>query len=176
MFTFYCTTYIIKELSYITHRIMAPMTRSQTRSLRMKDVFTTPGIVTQIASNLQGDDIGLASMYKLFNDERYREEMEPFVEKTRLKRDMIREIKMGLENNSKVQGGAYKIAIVGALYEYLEDMEPHLRLLGKCLARTIGKKIEENLVAQVNVPYWFKELMLRCKDHTLADYIAWGYE
>ena len=44
-------------------------------------VLTMPGIMSVIADHMkrQNDDRGLKSMYVLFNDPRYREEMDPFV-------------------------------------------------------------------------------------------------
>ena len=74
---------------------MAPMTRSMARNMMekntvlIKDVMTTPGIATMIASNMHKDDRGLTSMYKLYNDDRYREEMDPFVFEKRIKKEMM---------------------------------------------------------------------------------------
>lgn len=48
----------------------------------MQEVLTTPGIVTQIANHLSNDNKDtLRSLYFLFNDSRYRYELQPFIEK-----------------------------------------------------------------------------------------------
>ena len=172
---------------------MAPMTRSMARNMMekntvlIKDVMTTPGIATMIASNMHKDDRGLTSMYKLYNDDRYREEMDPFVFEKRIKKEMMEEIKTGLENCEKVIGSSYKMAVAMALFEYLEEMEPYLYLLGKKLARIIDFKINEFLsnhdyhdyhdyhkYVNMRVFEKFQSLMMRCKNETLYDYLIWG--
>ena len=173
--------------------IMAPTTRSMARNMMekntvlIKDVMTTPGIATMIASNMHKDDRGLTSMYKLYNDDRYREEMDPFVFEKRIKKEMMEEIKTGLENCEKVIGSSYKMAVAMALFEYLEEMEPYLYLLGKKLARIIDFKINEFLsnhdyhdyhdyreYVNMRVFEKFQSLMMRCKNETLFDYLIWG--
>jgi len=167
--------------------IMAPMTRSMARNMMekntkmIKDVMTTPGIATMIASNMHADDRGLTSMYRLYNDDRYREEMDPFVYEKRIKKEMMEEIKTGLENCEKVIGSSYKMAVAMTLFEYLEEMEPYLYLLGKKLARTIDFKINEFLsnhdydeYINMRVFEKFQSLMMRCKNETLYDYLIWG--
>ena len=50
----------------------------------MQEVLTTPGIVTQIANHLSNDNKDtLRSLYFLFNDSRYRYELQPFIEKVK---------------------------------------------------------------------------------------------
>ena len=47
----------------------------------IKDVLTTPGVVTQVANHLSNDNKDtLKSLYFLFNDNRYRYELQPFME------------------------------------------------------------------------------------------------
>lgn len=166
---------------------MAPMTRSMAREMSeknavlIKDVMTTQGIATRIASNMRKDDIALTSMYKLFNDDRYREEMDQFVFEKRVKKEMMVEIKTGLENCEKVIGSSYIMAVAMTLFEYLEEMEPYLYLLGKKFARTIDFKIDEFMTnhdydeyAHMRVFDKFQSLMMRCKNETLCDYLTWG--
>lgn len=48
------------------------------------EVLTTPGIVTHIANHLSNDNKDtLRSLYFLFNDSRYRYELQPFIEKVK---------------------------------------------------------------------------------------------
>lgn len=50
----------------------------------IQEVLTTPGIVTKIANHLSPDNKDtLKSMYFLFNDSRYRYELQPFIEKAK---------------------------------------------------------------------------------------------
>lgn len=166
---------------------MAPMTRSMARNMMekntvlIKDVMTTPGIATMIASNMHKGDRGLTSMYSLYDDDRYREEMDPFVFEKRIKKEMMEEIKTGLENCEKVIGSSYKMAVAMALFEYMEEMEPYLYLLGKKMARIIDFKIDEFLsnhdyheYVNMRVFEKFQSLMMRCKNETLFDYLIWG--
>ena len=93
----------------------------------------------------------------------------------------MEEIKTGLENCEKVNGSSYKMAVAMALFEYLEEMEPYLYLLGKKLARIIDFKIDEflsnhNYHEYVNMRVFekFQSLLMRCKNETLFDYLMWG--
>jgi hypothetical protein len=50
----------------------------------IQEVLTTPGIVTHIAKHLSNDNKDtLRSLYFLFNDNRYRYELQPFMEKVK---------------------------------------------------------------------------------------------
>ena len=58
----------------------------------MQEVLTTPGIVTQIANHLSNDNKDtLRSLYFLFNDSRYRYELQPFIEKMEEEKGKARE-------------------------------------------------------------------------------------
>jgi hypothetical protein len=107
--------------------------------------------------------------------------MDPFVYEKRMKKEMMMEIKTGLENCEKVIGSSYKMAVAMTLFEYLEEMEPYLYLLGKKLARTIDFKINEFLsnhdydeYINMRVFEKFQSLLMRCKNETLYDYLIWG--
>lgn len=52
--------------------------RAESASLK-KEILSTPGIVSVVASKMDLMDVGFKGLYLLVNDERYRYELEPFV-------------------------------------------------------------------------------------------------
>ena len=55
-------------------------TRSQTLSRKNINILTTPGIITQIVSHLDGIDPAITSLFLLVNDTRLRHELQPCVD------------------------------------------------------------------------------------------------
>lgn len=49
--------------------------------LGVLDLFSTPGIVTQIASKLPWTDKSIKGLFRLINTEHYRYELQPFAER-----------------------------------------------------------------------------------------------
>lgn len=158
---------------------MAPITRSHTRTRLVGDVFTTPGISTIIASQLEEGDPALLSMFGLFNDARYREELEPFVrtmKTTQLRETMARTIHNKLNKYQSARGVKRKTEKMWAVYEYLCEMEPHL----PSLERKFGRAVSDNLAKCIRdaIDTYQDEFVTRLEGYRtkLSAYIAWAHE
>lgn len=147
--------------------------RPQTRSIVRKDairheylkavnttqVFTTPGIVTQIAKHLSPNDSGFKGLFLLFNDSRYRYELKPFTDIEKQlhfndnhKQTMIKNLQSLFIKFNGLETRIPKATVIIEMYQYLYNNHQHLQLLGDELNITIKKKLNE-LIEQINITF-----------------------
>lgn len=80
-YSVYVNENILKNVSMNIRTYVTMFTRSMRRVMegeRIKDILTTPGIITRIVYNLP-DLADTKTIYMLSNDARYRHEIEPFL-------------------------------------------------------------------------------------------------
>jgi len=131
------------------------ITRAMKHGIVAKTVLTTPGIVTQIATQLlclndtqenraYGNE-GVVNLYFSMNNDQLRYELVPFMEDIRLtviKNRLIKNTHQYIEDVSNAKNSIKKAELVLRLFKYLCDCGDDKYLLGKTFAYTIGNQLD----------------------------------
>ena len=131
------------------------ITRAMKHGIVAKTVLTTPGIVTQIATQLlsvnntpedRADGIeGIINLYLSMNNEQLRYELEPFMKDIRqiiTRNRLIQKTTQYIEDVSNAKNSVKKAKLVLRLFKNLCNCGDDKYLLGKTFAYLIGNQLD----------------------------------
>mgnify|MGYP001173763815 FL=1 len=165
--------------------------------LGVLDLFSTPGIVTQIASKLPWTDKSIKGLFRLINTEHYRYELQPFAERyielknrkrkrmeeirDRQKKEMYMiKIKPTIEENIRkmvdviqyCEGHCYKFVAMNALLHYIVDNVDYLEILGRRFRISLHNKFVEVIQDLERLEMFEERDIVIEHRHCLQDYLT----
>ena len=118
--------------------------RNQTDTAIVKRVLGTPGVISNIASKLAWNDTAMRGLYVLINEEHYRFELRPYVDKQhRVTSQMIIRLRSYLHAFEVATFRLQKTDRLYTIFNYLCTHQPDIPLLGKSFGRVIAQKVRE---------------------------------